>query len=181
MKTLLLATTVFSTALSFGQNGTLDYVENVGQWPDQVNYKANLYNGNVYLEDNCFTFVFHSKEDLDHHHDHTIEGHHHEEGLIICGERMFLQEFDRSVLGLGVVVHLHRAADDTRLRQLFHRGARIMFHRLRPVALQERPPGLRVLRLRACNRTPSTGCLQNWVARFPATSPAVQKSCELHR
>ncbi len=79
MKTLLLTLTVCSAALSFGQIGSLDYVENTGQFPDQVNFKANLYNGNVFVENNCFTYVFHNQEDLGHHHDHTIGMEHHEE------------------------------------------------------------------------------------------------------
>ena len=82
MKTTLLVLATFSAVLSFGQIGTLDFVENLGQFPDQVNFKANLYNGNVYLEDHCFTFVFHKKEDLDHHHDDVIGAngeHHHED------------------------------------------------------------------------------------------------------
>ena len=78
MKTLLFAIVTFSTALTFGQLGTLDFVENTGQFPDQVNFKANLYNGNVYVEDHCFTYVFHDKNDLDHHHDHTIGMDEHE-------------------------------------------------------------------------------------------------------
>lgn len=83
MRTLLILIAILSTSVSFGQSGNLDYVENLGQWPDQVNYKANLYNGNVYLEDNCFTFVFHNKEDLDHHHDHAIGDHHHEDAEFV--------------------------------------------------------------------------------------------------
>ena len=78
MKTLLLTIATFSAALTFGQLGTLDFVENTGQFPDQVNFKANLYNGNVYVEDHCFTYVFHDKNDLDHHHDHTIGMDDHE-------------------------------------------------------------------------------------------------------
>lgn len=79
MKTLLLTLVVFSTALSFGQVGSLDYVENLGQLPEHVNFKANLYNGNVFVEDHCFTYVFHSQEDLGHHHDHAIGEENHKD------------------------------------------------------------------------------------------------------
>ena len=95
MKATILGLFLASAAFTFGQIGTLDFVENLGQFPDQVNFKANLYNGNVYLEDNCFTFVFHNKEDLDHHHDDVVgmDGEHHHEDAEFVRSHAFKTHF----------------------------------------------------------------------------------------
>ncbi|PIE86691.1 MAG: hypothetical protein CSA03_04085 [Bacteroidetes bacterium] len=74
----ILTTLLLSTGVAFGQKANLDYIENQGQFPDQVNYKASTSYGSIYLEDHCFTFVVHNMEDLHHYHDHTI-GHEEDE------------------------------------------------------------------------------------------------------
>ncbi|XOV66328.1 MAG: PKD domain-containing protein [Fluviicola sp.] len=111
MKTTLLALAIFCAAFTFGQVGTLDFVENLGQFPDQVNFKANLYNGNVYLEDNCFTFVFHNKEDLDHHHDDVVgmEGAHHHEDAEFVRSHAFKTHFVGANTGLLTSQDIQRA------------------------------------------------------------------------
>lgn len=111
MKATILVLALFGAALSFGQIGTLDFVENQGQFPDHVNFKANLYNGNVYLEDNCFTFVFHNREDLNHQHDHTIgmnEEEHHEEPEFVRSHA-FKTHFLGSNKGLTTSQDMQRA------------------------------------------------------------------------
>ncbi len=111
MKATLLALFFSSAALTFGQIGTLDFVENIGQFPDQVNFKGNVYNGNVYLEDNCFTFVFHNKEDLHHHHDDVVgmDGEHHHEDAEFVRSHAFKTHFLGSNSNLETSQDVQRA------------------------------------------------------------------------
>jgi hypothetical protein len=79
MKRVIFTIIFLSSSVSFAQNTNIDYIENRGQFPDQVNFKANIFGGSVYVEDHCFTFVVHKPEDILHHHDHTTGRDHHEE------------------------------------------------------------------------------------------------------
>lgn len=53
----------------------LKYIKNLGQWNSNINYKVNLQGGQLYLEDNVFTYIFYDSQLL--HDIHELE---HEEG-----------------------------------------------------------------------------------------------------
>ncbi len=64
------------TPYGFAQNG-VHYIENKGQFPSQVDFKANLQNGAVFLEGTRMTFAFQNADDIAHIHEH----HHDAEEL----------------------------------------------------------------------------------------------------
>jgi hypothetical protein len=47
-------------------SSSLKFVKNKGQWCPNVLYRADLNNGCVFLEKNCFTYVFYRKEHISH-------------------------------------------------------------------------------------------------------------------
>jgi gliding motility-associated-like protein len=53
------------------KNNSIAFLENKGQWEKQINYKACTKDGSVFLEDNKFTFVYFSLDDIAnlHHND----------------------------------------------------------------------------------------------------------------
>ena len=55
------------------EESELAFVKNNGQWPSQVEYRADVANGRVFLEKGTFTFVQMHAEDLDQHHDKMHE------------------------------------------------------------------------------------------------------------
>lgn len=59
---LLIAFPVFSQVSS--HNGNIEFVENKNQWVSNVKFKADIPNGALFLENNCFTFVFKDAADL---------------------------------------------------------------------------------------------------------------------
>ncbi len=58
-KAFLVLVFFFVVSTGFTQNtGYYKFIENKGQWPKQVGYKCELENGNLFLEDNGFTYNF---------------------------------------------------------------------------------------------------------------------------
>ena len=55
------------------KSGQLEFIENKGQWENQIHFKSELNNGALFLEKGCFTFNFVDNEDLAHSHAH--DGH----------------------------------------------------------------------------------------------------------
>lgn len=49
---------------SFAQGGHVEFIENKGQWNNNVRYKAEIPSGNLYLENNKLTYQFYNEEDL---------------------------------------------------------------------------------------------------------------------
>ncbi|NRA13535.1 MAG: hypothetical protein HRT57_16450, partial [Crocinitomicaceae bacterium] len=47
-----------ASSISYGQVKNLEYIENKGQWHENVEFKADLVDGSVFLESNGFSFVF---------------------------------------------------------------------------------------------------------------------------
>lgn len=73
MKTInLIIITSFILALAeFSAAQTnVHYIENKGQFPNQVDFKADLQNGAVFLEGTTMTFAFRNEADMAHIHDH---------------------------------------------------------------------------------------------------------------
>jgi len=59
----------------------IEFIENKNQWPDHVSFKANIPNGSLFLEDNCFTYCFAKEDDVyksaaHHHLFHGMESEH---------------------------------------------------------------------------------------------------------
>lgn len=52
----------------------VEFIENKGQWNENIVYKAQLPAGNLYLEKNALTYLFYNERDIDRLH----ELHHHE-------------------------------------------------------------------------------------------------------
>ena len=52
---------LFSSSL-FSQQAGYKFLENKNQWPENVNYKAELKNGELYLEKNGFLFNFYDEK-----------------------------------------------------------------------------------------------------------------------
>src|SRR5262245_11476846 len=50
------------------------YIENKGQWTSPVLFKAPIASGNLYLEENTFTYVYYHSGDLDKAHDQEKAG-----------------------------------------------------------------------------------------------------------
>lgn len=76
VKLLLLSLCVVSIQFTFAQED-VHYIENKGQFPDQVDFKADLQDGAVFVEGNELTFAFRNVDDMTHLHDH----HHDAEQL----------------------------------------------------------------------------------------------------
>ena len=53
----------------------IKYIENKGQWNNNILYKANIPEGEVYLENNLFTYSFYDSKKLEdiHHSSHNKE------------------------------------------------------------------------------------------------------------
>ena len=58
-----------------GDVNQVKYIENKGQWNNNILYKANIPEGVVYLEDNLFTYSFYDSKKLEatHHSSHNKE------------------------------------------------------------------------------------------------------------
>ena len=66
---LLLAVFLFlSICSSYGQGNNhpekINIIENKGQWDSNINYMAKIGGGNVWFENNSFTFEFFNQEDI---------------------------------------------------------------------------------------------------------------------
>ncbi|HSU48963.1 MAG TPA: hypothetical protein VLJ41_00145, partial [Segetibacter sp.] len=67
----LFLSTVFSVVIlcsslvSFSQNSNLEFVENKGQWENEVKFKGVLNNGAFFLQEKGFSVVQHKAEDLE--------------------------------------------------------------------------------------------------------------------
>lgn len=61
--TLLLVTTTFSSTAQSGVS-TFEFIQNKGQWENQIKYKGKLPAGEFYLHANGFTVVQHNEEEL---------------------------------------------------------------------------------------------------------------------
>lgn len=71
----------------FGHSGNFRYIENAGQWHDNVAYQSALSSGSLFLEEDAFTFLLYDAETLhfDHYHNQNPRGqndssHHHSGG-----------------------------------------------------------------------------------------------------
>ncbi len=56
-----------STILSAGnaaKTGDLQYIQNNGQWQNQIAFSADIYGGRLFLEKNCFTWAFTNESEL---------------------------------------------------------------------------------------------------------------------
>lgn len=67
--------------IGFAQNG-VQFIQNKGQLPEHVDYKADLQNGAVFVEGTTMTFVFQNLNDMEHLHEH----HHDAEVLDLSDE-----------------------------------------------------------------------------------------------
>lgn len=61
VKILFLALLIFVCNLSFAQ---FEFIENKGQWHENVLYRTNLNNGAIFLESNCITYNFFRDGDM---------------------------------------------------------------------------------------------------------------------
>lgn len=62
--TLIFVSVLLITAFSSAQSGEVRFIENKGQWPDQVLFKADIPGGSCYLESDRFRFDFLDSEQL---------------------------------------------------------------------------------------------------------------------
>ncbi|MBN2778744.1 MAG: gliding motility-associated C-terminal domain-containing protein [Bacteroidales bacterium] len=62
-------------SLSLCLNAQSEFIENKGQWNENVNYKMELHNGALFLENNCITYNFINPEEM-----HYSSAHHGAEG-----------------------------------------------------------------------------------------------------
>src|SRR4051812_18171798 len=53
-----------SSLKSFSQNANLEFVENKGQWENDIKFKGVMNNGAFFLQEKGFTIVQHNSEDL---------------------------------------------------------------------------------------------------------------------
>ncbi len=61
------------------------FVQNDGQWHENVNYRCPLGTGAVFLEDNVFTYAQLDMGDIDVAHSHSGDEHHHDDNPMIDG------------------------------------------------------------------------------------------------
>jgi len=73
LKKLLNILLLFTCVSSFAQISHIEFIENKGQWNDNVVFKAHLPGGNLYLEDDAITYQFYDEQDMARFHDL----HHH--------------------------------------------------------------------------------------------------------
>ena len=59
----------FLAVNSFAQLSTLEFIENKGQWADNIQFKAKIPSGNLYLEANELTYQFYDEQDMARYHD----------------------------------------------------------------------------------------------------------------
>jgi gliding motility-associated-like protein len=55
---------IFTSLVTLAQNPALEFKENKGQWNDNVQFKARIPGGNLYLESNKITYQFYNEEDI---------------------------------------------------------------------------------------------------------------------
>ena len=72
-----LASSQLETKQTEHKHGAISFIENKGQWNNNVAFRAPLGTGSVYLEKNVFTYSQIDAEDLDivHHHSGEEEKH----------------------------------------------------------------------------------------------------------
>lgn len=83
-KYLLLLLLLGATPFLSAQQSGMQFIENQGQWKDDIAFSTKLTFGDIYFEDNNFTFILKDYSSLDHDHDHehsdaeieTIAAHH---------------------------------------------------------------------------------------------------------
>lgn len=71
--TFLLSTLLFSQE---------NFIENKGQWQDQIHFKKKLPGGAIFFESNQFTYHFYKTEDIDHSHAHDGFNNNKEVGIV---------------------------------------------------------------------------------------------------
>ncbi|MDD4150097.1 MAG: PKD domain-containing protein, partial [Bacteroidales bacterium] len=73
MKKIIFYYTLFiiaSTVFAIDLKAQSEFIENKGQWNNNVRYKLNLHNGALFLEDNCITYNFTHPDEMKHSHAH---------------------------------------------------------------------------------------------------------------
>jgi gliding motility-associated-like protein len=80
MKSILLLLFLSLSFCFFSQKDKVWMHPNRGQWYEKINYKVDLNNGSMYIENNAFTYVFHNVGELRHHHEDE-KSHFENDGL----------------------------------------------------------------------------------------------------
>jgi gliding motility-associated-like protein len=75
----------------------MNFVENKGQWPEQVSYRADMLNAALWVEDKGLRFAYLHPEDLEKYHDAFHEDKHSQEEEMLCRAHAYSVEF----LGAG--------------------------------------------------------------------------------
>lgn len=60
---------MFISVNAFSQMASVEFIENKGQWNNNVNFKAKIPAGNLYLESNKLTYQFYDEQDIHRLHD----------------------------------------------------------------------------------------------------------------
>ncbi|MGB1247506.1 MAG: PKD domain-containing protein [Chitinophagales bacterium] len=86
--------------------GDMSFIENKGQWMEQIQYKSPLNFGDIYFEKDNFTFILqdystinHNHEDFEHDHFHeeeSINGHHYKMQFVGANEDVTFSEENKS-------------------------------------------------------------------------------------
>ena len=66
----------------------LNYTENKGQWDAKILYKTDFRGGNLFVENDAFTFVFYPKNGVPSHHTHTKTEYEQQKNLTFHALRM---------------------------------------------------------------------------------------------
>ena len=69
MKNTLIILFLFFCENSFAQISNLEFIENKGQWNDNVQFKAKIPSGNIYLEANELTYQLYDEQAMSRYHD----------------------------------------------------------------------------------------------------------------
>ncbi len=64
MKISISILSIFIIANSFAQVSKVQFIENKGQWEDNIKFKAKIPGGNLYLEQNELTYLFYNEQDI---------------------------------------------------------------------------------------------------------------------
>jgi gliding motility-associated-like protein len=54
---------------TYAQFSSIEFIENKGQWDDNIQFKAKIPSGNIYLEANQLTYQFYDEQDMARYHD----------------------------------------------------------------------------------------------------------------
>ena len=69
LKRILQILSFLICANAFAQISSIEFVENKGQWEDNIQFKAKIPAGNLYLESNRLTYQFYDEQDMNNLHD----------------------------------------------------------------------------------------------------------------